>query len=183
MAVIDMTGRRFGRLTVVERDLAPRIWRCACDCGGQARVRGVRLRAGTTSSRGRLSKEPASRMGKNAEYTAIQQAAVTRHGHTRGQVITPEYRLWVRAKRLCYNPKFGVYDKVGGKGVKLCDRWKGSFETFLADMGPRPTPKHTLTRRDLTKDYDPAICRWATQAERGADHPRSAKPLTVRGRT
>jgi hypothetical protein len=183
MKAIDMTGRRFGRLIAVEPDPEPQIWRCVCDCGGQTRVRGARLRAGTTRSCGCLSREAASRMGKNPEYTAMQQAAVTRHGHTRGQVITPEYRLWEQAKRLCYNPKFRGYAQVGGAGISVCERWRGSFETFLADMGPRPTHKHTLTRHNLSRNFDPANCGWATQAEHGADHARGSKPLTVRGVT
>lgn len=71
-------------------------------------------------------------------------------------------------KQRCYNPKQGKYRLYGGRGITVCDRWRYSFESFLADMGERPAGK-TLDRIDNDGNYEPGNCRWATPAEQIAN--------------
>jgi len=74
--------------------------------------------------------------------------------------------------RRCYVEKSDGYKQYGGRGIKVCDQWKGlerdggdGFATFFADMGRRPTPKHSLDRKDSNGNYEPTNCRWATLQE------------------
>lgn len=75
------------------------------------------------------------------------------------------YESWYQMTQRCTNPRRRGYDRYGGRGIKVCERWK-SFENFYADMGGRP-PKITLERNDSNKDYGPNNCRWATWKEQG----------------
>jgi len=104
--------------------------------------------------------------------------AKTQHGGRH----TPEYAAWTRMKRRCYNPKQDHYDRYGGRGIAVCARWLNSFENFLADMGPRPSPKHSIERKDNDRDYEPANCVWATLTEQTRNRCTN-KLLTYKGRT
>lgn len=72
---------------------------------------------------------------------------------------------WRAMKQRCSNPKQRGYGGVGAKGIKVCKRWEDSFENFLADMGPRPTPKHCINRISWKKHYTPSNCYWATKRD------------------
>lgn len=78
---------------------------------------------------------------------------------------TPEYRVWVVMIQRCFDPKNKDYARYGGRGILVCNGWKNSFATFIADMGRRPSKLHTLDRKDNDKGYWPDNCRWATRAE------------------
>ena len=84
---------------------------------------------------------------------------------THGMSGTPEYLAWQSMKRRCFNSNHKDYPDWGGRGITVCDRWLNSFENFLADMGSRPTAKHSLDRIDNDSDYSVENCRWATEAE------------------
>ena len=91
-----------------------------------------------------------------------------------GGYNTPEYRSWYNMRTRCLNPKATRFENYGGRGIKVCKRWS-SFEKFLLDMGPKPTPRHTIDRIDNDGDYRPKNCKWATYAEQ-AKHKRKPPP-------
>jgi hypothetical protein len=79
---------------------------------------------------------------------------------------TPEYAEWLRMKSRCYYPNNRAFKKYGGAGVKVCDRWRGSFSSFLADMGPKPSKFHSIRRIGDRGDFDPCNCVWELNRER-----------------
>ena len=96
------------------------------------------------------------------------------HGMTR----TPEYHAWEGIKQRCFNPNHQYYSHYGGRGITICDRWKNSSENFLADMGSKPTAKHSIDRIDNDGDYCPGNCRWATKAEQ-ENNKRNNRLITI----
>ena len=92
-----------------------------------------------------------------------------------------EYIIWGLMRQRCRNPKATGYHRYGGRGIKVCERWD-SFENFWADMGPRPSPRHTIERSDNDGNYEPGNCRWATYADQSRNK-RNNRNLTLNGET
>lgn len=153
----DLSGQAFGLLTVIRHILkppsAPR-WAyyvvCRCTCGRTIEALRLNVVAARTTSCGCIR--------KSGTYMAALRRANLRHG----QHATPGYRAWRGAKTRCFNRKDRKYPDYGGRGITVCAAWRDSFEAFFRDMGPRPSPLHSLDRIDSDGHYEPGNCRWAT---------------------
>lgn len=147
----DLTGRVFGRLTVVEYAFTQKtpsgqskaIWRCRCECGVLIETGSQRLKTGNTNSCGCLQREMTSARSGTHRMTG-----------------TPSYESWRAMRERCNNPNNSHYAAYGGRGIKVCASWQASFEAFLADMGERPEGT-TLDRINPDGNYEPGNCRWA----------------------
>ena len=161
--VRDLKGQVFGRLAVTWRsDRDGRVWwMCKCTCGNYKLVRSVSLVAGDTSSCGCLRREV-------LRARNLANPPRLRHGDAVDGKLTTEYRSWFAMLQRCTNPKAGNFDNYGGRGIKVCKRWR-TYDNFLADMGRKPTPAHSLDRRNNERGYYPSNCRWATRVEQRAN--------------
>lgn len=103
-----------------------------------------------------------------------------KHGHARKGMLTTEYMIWSGLRQRVLNADSRSYPRYGGRGIGICKEWD-SFETFLADMGPRPSLLHSLDRKDNNGDYEPGNCKWSTKAEQ-ANNRRDNRHIEFGGK-
>lgn len=96
-----------------------------------------------------------------------------KHGGASKSGRTPEYVAWVNMRCRCYYPRNNRFHLYGDRGITVCDRWRNSFEVFLADMGLKPTPRHSLDRIDNNGNYEPDNCHWVTPKEQSRNTRRN----------
>ncbi len=175
--VRDLTKEgKFGRLTAVRRVNSPGgqkgvYFLFKCDCGGEIVTSGNRAAFGRTRSCGCLAREV--RVSNGKKYGHLH----AKHGLCSGRT----YASWAAMLHRCRNSKCRCYNRYGGQGITVCERWS-SFENFLADMGERPKGK-TLDRFPSNGgNYEPGNCRWATNVEQ-ARNKRNNVLVTYEGIT
>lgn len=161
---IDITGQKFGRLTVIERAINDKYnntrWLCQCGCGKEKIIRSTSLRNKITKSCG-----------------CIHDNCPITHSHS----YTRTYKTWQHMVQRCYNPNDSAYKNYGGRGIKVCETWL-KFEGFLQDMGERP-PDMSLDRVDNNGDYCKENCRWANAKEQNRNRGEYNKLITINGIT
>ncbi len=172
MKAIDLTGQRYGKLTVikqVESKVTPsgqkqKQYLCKCDCGNEVIVRSLALRNGDTKSCGCLKVKQAKETLKTIK---------PKHGLR----YTRVYGIWKDMKQRCYNLKAANYERYGGRGIKICEEWKNNPEAFYNwAMANGYAENLTIDRINNDGNYEPSNCRWITMKEQAQNrHKRKTK--------
>lgn len=167
--IILKKGDKYARLTVLEEHGRSNdgkvLWKCRCDCGNITITTGRAIFYGRTRSCGCLMREMAAQKHK-----------------THGMSKSPEYKTWTGMINRCENPSQKCFKHYGGRGIKIHASWRRSFENFLRDVGPKPSPKHELERADNNKGYEPGNVVWATRHEQLRNNRRN-RLVTIDGIT
>ncbi len=148
---IDITGNKYSRLEVLEymgKKDHRSMFKCKCDCGNIVDILASSLKSGNTTSCG-----------------CYQLEIRTKHNKS----FTPEYRIWAGMKSRCLNKNETQFFNYGGRGIKVCQEWIDSFESFYNDVGPRPTKNHSIDRIDNDKGYHKDNVKWSLPKEQCAN--------------
>lgn len=170
MKLIDLTGQKFGRLTVIRRGETSKCgqtkWVCKCECGKEKTVDSYNLRHGKSLSCGCLSREITSKTRKV-------------HGLTKTRI----HGIWSNMKTRCYNTNDHAFERYGGRGITVCEEWKDDFMSFYNwAMSNGYKDDLSIDRIDNNKGYSPDNCRWATAKEQN-NNKRNVYKVTYQGKT
>lgn len=168
MGRVNLIGKTFGLWTVISfAGSANRkyMWNCTCVCGRSGRVASSCLICGSSTNCGCVRKVKLGLLK-------------TKHGMEK----KPEYQTWKAMKARCMYQRHASYKNYGGRGISVCERWRNDFAAFYFDIGPRPSPQHSVERRDNDGNYEPSNCYWATTAEQQANK-RDNHRITYNGQT
>lgn len=162
---INLKGCRFGKLEVIEKDgksnNGENLWKCLCDCGNTHHVATSKL----------TRKNPTKSCG----------CAKTTQGGNWGH---PLYPTWTSMKSRCHNKKATNYERYGGRGIEVFERWRNSFTDWLEDMGPKPDSSYVMDRIDNDGNYEPDNCRWVSVSENNKNQrPRRPRRLAKDNKT
>lgn len=175
--LMDLTGQRFGRLTVIERvkrekgEQGSALWRCKCDCGNETISTSQALRNGRAKSCGCYAKE-------------VRKQLSTKHGGHKERL----YGVWQDMKRRCESSYCASYKNYGGRGISVCDEWRDDYKAFRAWAfangynESETRGKCELDRIDVNGNYCPENCRWTTHAEQ-CRNKRNNYNITYKGET
>ena len=165
----DLTGQKFGRLSVVadtgKRRHSYVVWLCRCDCGNVTEVISDSLKRGNTKSCGCLHDELAAERIKGVK-------TVPKHGLSHHRL----FGIWSGMKTRCYNPNNKDFKDYGGRGITICAEWLADFQRFY-DWAMKNGYQDSLTidRKDVNGNYEPSNCKWATRAEQSRNQRRTHK--------
>lgn len=154
----DLTGFVYGRLTAISR-VGQRghntVWRCRCACGTETDVLQCNLLTGNSTSCGCWLREMVGDMFR-----------------THGDSGSREWRLWKDMLTRARNTRRPSAGRYSLRGIGVCKRWE-KYENFIADMGRRPSPEHSLDRKNNDRGYSKANCRWATRSQQARNTSRN----------
>ena len=164
MPAVDLTGKRFGHLTVIGRHGSTKSkrakWMCRCDCGKTVSRQSQYLR---------------NKDRKTPRHCGCRHGNM-KHGMTNSRI----YRIWIGMRRRCLDSSDKDWKNYGQRGITVCPQW-GDFQTFYRDMGEPPTRRHTLDRVDNSGPYSPKNCRWATPLEQSSNKRTNIHIITPKG--
>lgn len=161
----DRIGQKYGRLLVISVDQKSKTVFCICDCGSEGTFRLSHISNGSSRSCGCLRRD-------------LLVESKTIHGWNG----TPEYRAWQNLKSRATNENMPQRKDYIGRGISVSDDWIDSFEAFLRDVGPRPSPNHTIERKNNNLGYSGENCEWATRKAQN-NNKRNNRLLRFNGRS
>lgn len=167
---IDLTGQKFGRLTVIKKVGCSKnksiLWLCKCDCGNEVVVTSNNLRTGNSTSCGCFARE-------------IRKKRCTIHGFRNARI----YNIWRAMKQRCYNKNSKNYKNYGGRGIIVCNQWLKDFKSFYDwSMQNGYSDNLSIDRINVNGNYEPNNCRWITLQEQN-NNRRSNNNLTIGNKT
>lgn len=169
--VIDLTGQKFGRLTVLKLDHIKRqsYWLCKCDCGKETISTSGDLRSGHKKSCGCL-------------HDDLSRERLIKMNETHGESKTRLYNIWIDIKKRCYRKNFWAYDRYGGRGITLCKEWHDylTFRDWCMNNGY--TENLTIDRINNDGNYEPSNCRWVDRKTQ-ANNKSNVRLISYNGET